>query len=100
MIAKLSRLAPKALRIRWWQTPAKLARIDCTGFTCAVEETNLPYVPEIAVVNAIRGEFDILPPGAVDLAEVERAKSYSVSIVLRNAGGAPVDDFRLTVMFE
>lgn len=99
MILKISRLAPKPVRLRWWQTKAKAARINCTGFACAVEETTLPFTPAIATFNAAQGEFDLVVSGA-QAAQLDPSKSYTLRVVLRNGAGIAVDDFSLTAGVE
>ena len=93
----LSKLAPKALRLIWYQTNAKAARINCTGFSCAVAETTLPYVPVIVPVNAAQGEFDMLPPNQAGRAALDRKRSYAVAIVLSNGVGQPLEELKFSV---
>lgn len=92
----LSRTAPKALQINWWQA-GKVARLVCTSFSCAVVETSLPYVPVIAAVDLALGKFRMLPPAPVDAAKLKVGKTYGVHAVLRNALGEAIEDMRFTI---
>jgi hypothetical protein len=98
-IAKINRVAPRPLRLRWWQA-GKAARIDCTSFTCEVAETDLPFTPGIAPVNLALGEFDILAPSLNDAALLDPQTTYRLSLRLMNAGGQPVEFMRMSVGVE
>lgn len=92
----LSRTAPKALQINWWQA-GKVARLDCTSFTCTVAETTLGFIPEIAAVDLGQGKFRMLAPAPGDAARLKAGRTYGVHLVLRNAIGEAIEDMRFTI---
>ena len=92
----LSRTAPKAMQINWWQA-GKLARLDCTSFTCAVAETSLPFAPAIAAVDLALGKFRMVAPAPIDAAKLKAGRTYGVHLVLRNALGEAIEDMRFTI---
>jgi hypothetical protein len=100
MIAKINRLAPKGVLLRFWQTAAKLARLNCTSFTAAVEQTTLPFNLTVAPVNLAEGEWRIVAPTEAQAQQMDPQKPYRIGIVLRNAASEPVEEFALTVMAE
>lgn len=80
----------RSAQLRWWQA-GKLAPIDCTGFTCTVHETTLPYSPAITTVNAAQGAYRIEAPTAPQIALLRRGRRYAATVVLRDGGGAIVE---------
>lgn len=98
-IAKIMRLAPMPIRLRWWQA-GKLARINCTSFTCEVAETDLPFVPNIVPVNPPQGEFNWMPPTLQQAALLDPQNTYRLSLRLMNADGQPVEFMRVSVGVE
>lgn len=94
--APLSCTAPKALAINWWQA-GKSARLNCTGFTCTVQETALPFTPIVDPVNLAQGQFNLLPPAPAEAALLRPGKTYGLHLVLRNALGTPIEDIRFTI---
>ena len=92
----LSCTAPKALAINWWQA-GKVARLDCTSFTCTVEGTSLPYTPAVEPINLAQGQFRLLPPAPADAAQLRPGKTYGLHLVLRNALGEAIEDIRFTI---
>lgn len=80
---KFSRLAPRPVLMRFWQTRAKLARLDATGLTATVVATTLPFEPALSTVNAALGEFQIEAPTTAQLntCAIERAYSIDISLV-------------------
>ena len=89
--AQMSRAAPKAILIRWWQG-GKVAPLDCTTFSCAVLETTLPFVPVIAPHDLAQGWFRIVPPAPNLAAELIVGQRYPLHVVLRNALGEAIED--------
>lgn len=92
----LSKAAPRQLLINWWQA-GKIARLDCTSFSCVVADTGLPFTPIIAAVDLATGRFRMLPPAPANAAKLKIGRSYGVHVVLRNALAEPVDDMRFTI---
>lgn len=92
----LSRSAPRPLQINWWQA-GKVARLDCTSFSCTVGETTLPYTPVIQVVNLAQGQFRIAAPAPADAAKLRRNRAYDLQLILRNALGEAIEDMRFTI---
>jgi hypothetical protein len=99
-VAKINRRAPKGFTLRFWQTPAKLARLNCTGFTAEVGETTLPFNLTVLPVNLAQGEWRIVAPTEAQAELLVPGTAYRIAIVLRNAGSEPVEDMQLTVMAE
>lgn len=99
MIAKIVRLAPKPILLRWWQA-GYVARINCTGFTCQVAATDLPFAPSIVPVNLAQGEFQILAPTLAEAEALDHRKTYELAIRLMNGAGQPVEFMRMSVGVE
>lgn len=92
----ISKAAPKSVQFNWWQE-GKAARLDCTGFTCTVAETSLPYPPTIVAVDLVLGKFRMLAPDPVEAAKLKLGAHYGLQLVLWDGGGAPVIDRRLMI---
>lgn len=96
MIIPLARDAPKGVGIVCWQ-PGKVARLDCRTFACVALEHTLPWVPVFTAVDLEQGEFRMEPPSPAQAAELIVGKTYPLRVQLRNALGAGVEVFDLTV---
>lgn len=92
----LSKSAPKPVQFNWWQED-KAARLDCTGFTCAVAETSLPYLPTIVAVDLAAGKFRMLAPDPAQAAKLKLGTHYGLQVILRDGTGAPIIDRRLMI---
>lgn len=94
---RYSRTVPRSIPFEWWQA-GEIAPIDCTGFTCAVEESTLGWTPAVTVTNAALGQFAIGAPSPAQADGLTSGRRYAVRVVLRNAGGQALEDFRLTLV--
>ena len=93
----LNRLAPRATIFRFWQTRAKLARLDCTGLTAIVISTTLPFNPVLTAINAAQGEFRIERPTVADIELCVPETAYQLDISLVDGTGVRVEGFSLWV---
>ena len=88
----ISLAAPKAIAFTWFQA-GQTARLDCTGFSCVVGETTLPFTPTIDTLDAPEGEFRIRAFTSAQAAQLQRRRSYRLEVILRNGAGAAIEDF-------
>lgn len=93
----ISRTVLKPIQFEWFEQDSE-TRIDCTGLTCAVERTSLPWTPAITVIDAALGKFQIAPPTAPQAASLEAGRRYGVKVVMRDAGGNAVEEFDLVLV--
>jgi hypothetical protein len=80
----------KPIRFDWFQAGDVLP-IDCTGFSCAVTETTLPWVPAVALLNAPLSQWQIAAPTAPQAALLVTGQRYGIKIVLFNALGEAIE---------
>lgn len=93
---KLSIAVRRPVRFQWWQA-GKVAPIDCSTFTCVVAETTLPWIPAVAPVDLALGKFELAPPTAEQAGQLRPGRTYGLHVVLRNAIGDGVEEFRVTI---
>jgi hypothetical protein len=96
MIVKLSRRTRKPIGLQWMQAGDVLP-INCTGFSCVVHVTTLPYLPQISPVDLAQGRFDIIAPTAEQMALLDPTENYTLSINLVNALGEGVEEMDLSM---
>lgn len=93
---RLSRTVLRPVQFRWWQ-PGKTLPLDCTGLTCTVRQTTLPYVPAVEAVDAAAGQFRLAAPTPAQADKLRLGKTYGIHVVLQDAGGNAVEEFRATL---
>lgn len=92
---RISHSVRRAIPLRWWQA-GKVAPIDCSTFTCAVGETTMPFTLAIEPVDLPNGQFRFAAPTLQQLALLHVGRTYGVQVLLRNALGEPIEEFRCT----
>lgn len=92
----ISKSAPKPIQFNWWQE-GKTAQLDCTGFTCGVAQTSLPYLPTIVAVDLAAGRFRMLAPSPAQAAKLKLGTHYGLQLILRDPIGTPIIDRRLMI---
>lgn len=95
----LSRTVLQPLAFEWWQA-GEIAPIDCTGFSCAVAETTLPWTPAVITVNAALGRFALAAPTGPQAASLPTGRRYSVHVVLFSGAGVALEEFKLTLVAD
>lgn len=90
---QLSRRVRRAIPFRWWQ-PGKVAPVDCTGFSHAIGDCTLPYPPVVEPVDPVSGRFRFAPPSAEQAQKLEPGRTYGAQVVLLNAAGEAIEEFR------
>lgn len=92
-----SRLVPAPIEFQWTAEDG-ITPINCSTFSCAVTQTTLPWTPAITAFNAVQGWFRIAAPSEAQAAGLLPGKRYGLSVVMRNAANAPVQDFELVLV--
>jgi len=92
---KLSRTVLRAVPFRWWQA-GKVAPVDCSTFSCTIEASTLPVALQIEPVNLSQGQFQFAALTPEQAVRINPGRKYGAHVVLRNAGGAAVEEFRCT----
>lgn len=92
-----SRSVPAPIPFQW-TAEDEVTPINCSTFTCAVEQTTLPWSPAVPASNAAQGWFQIAAPSEAQAAGLALGKRYGLTVVMRNAGGAPVQTFALALV--
>lgn len=93
---QLSRAVGRAVQIEWFQA-GEVERINCTGLTCAVDKTTLPFVPAISPIDLAAGRFRMEPFTEAQLDKLEPGCAYGLLILLRDTDGAAVEELELTI---
>lgn len=97
----IKRGSSKVVRLEWFEGAADTSpRMDCTGMACLVQETTLPWDPQIAVVDIDTGLFDLTIATRSQSLEAETGRTYEIAIALDQAGDTGlVPDQNIGVQF-
>jgi hypothetical protein len=100
-VITIKRGSSKRVRVRWWQGARGTSpRINCTGKTCLVDKTTLPWSPSIVVVDASQGEFDLIIATRSQSTAADLGRTYEISLLLAdNAEEGIGPDQNIAVQF-
>lgn len=95
-VLPLSQASGRTVGIEWWQA-GETAPIDCTGFTCTVADTSLPFTPTITPVNLAQGKFRMEPFTDSQRSQLKLGRQYGLVLVLRNSAEDAIQDLRIAI---